>query len=384
MKTVSRHPLRLSRVTVGATMTLMLTLAFSVPSMAGGLTCSAVPSQVIVEARIIEMSGGVSKYDKLMDLLLQCPKVADAQGQPASIQANIDLTLDTNVTNNRNFGPPVGNAGPLVVVGRSNITDAVLIINDNTTDGPFATPNSSGGGQSPQYGILVGSKTLQWNGVFLPVPGVSGNPDVTTIRITNIRANLTRPDIPVAAKITMQSPGGYHWTEIGFEWDASVLKAVAVPSPILPLGLGFLSAPASTNLKLYPAQSAPSAGVANAGTRLAISFTNIPQGSSVFVPPIVYLFRQGSPYANNIQSFDVATTGIPNPSAQSVQTPAYQIPYGNQNTGYPIYQNPYGYGGAGPYGGQGDRGYNSSLIPVTPWEIAPWQIPGTIPWELRR
>ena len=369
-------------------MTLMLTLAFSVPSMAGGLTCSAIPSQVIVEARIIETSGAESRGKKLMDLVFQCPKSADAQGQPAAIQANIDLTLDANVTNNRNFGAPIGNAGPLVVAGRSNITDAVLIINENTTDGPFATPNYLTGplgvGQSPQYGSLVGSKTLQWNRIFLPVPGVSGNPDVTTIRITNIQANLARPGIPVGAKVTMNLPGYVYNTESGFDWDASVLKTVPMPLPNPPSGLGFLSAPTSTALKIYPVLSPPTSGLGSAGVRLALSFTNIPQGASVFVPPIIYLFRKGSPYANNIQSFDVATTGIPNPSAQSVQTPAYQIPYGNQNPyGYPIYPYPYDIGGR-TYGGQGDRGYNSPLIPVTPWEIAPWQIPGTIPWELRR
>jgi hypothetical protein len=381
MITVSKHRLRLSRVTVGATIALMLTLAFSVPSMAGGLTCSAIPSQVIVEARIIETSGGESKGKKLMDLVFQCPKAADAQGQPAAIQANIDLTLDANVTNNRNFGAPVGNAGPLVVAGRSNITDAVLIINENTTDGPFATPNYLTGplgvGQSPQYGSLVGSKTLQWKRIFLPVPGVSGNPDVTTIRITNIRANLARPGIPVGAKVTMNLPGYVYNTESGFDWDASVLKTVPMPLPNPPSGLGSLSAPTSTALKIYPVLSPPISGLGSAGVRLALSFTNIPQGSSVFVPPIVYLFRQGSPYANNIQNFDVATTGIPNPSVQSVQSPAYQIPYGNQNPyGSPIYPYPYDFGGRRTYGGAEDRDYNNPWGAPGPWGPGiPWEIP---------
>jgi hypothetical protein len=363
-------------------MALMLTPALPVRSMAG-VSCSAIPSQVIVEARIIEMSGGESKGKKLMDLVFQCPKAADAQGQPASIQADIDLTLDANVTNNRNFGAPIGNAGPLVVVGRSNITDAVLIINENTTDGPFATPNYLTGplgvGQSPQYGLLVGSKTLQWNGVFLPVPGVSGNPDVTTIRITNIQANLARPGIPVGAKLAMRSPG-YRLTESGLEWDASALAALPMDPPS---GVGFLSAPASTALKIYPVVSPPTSGLGSAGVRLNLSFANVAEGTG-WIPPITYLFKERSPYAYNLQGFDVATTGLPNPSAQPVQAPTYQIPYGQQSPyGGPLYPYPYDIGGRS-YGGQRDREYNSPSIPGTPWEIAPLQIPGTIPWELRR
>jgi len=316
--------------------------------------------------------------------VLQCPKAADTQGQPAAVQANIDLTLDANITNNRNFDAPLGNGGPLVVVGRSNITDAVLIVNENTEGGAFATPNYLTGpsalGQSPQYGLLVGSKTLQWNGVFLPVPGVAGNPGVTTIRITNIRANLARPAVPVAAKLTMNLPDYISKTESGFEWKGSALATLPMPLPNPPEGLGLLSAPVFTSLKLYPVQSAPStdiasAGLATAGTRLALSFTNIPSGASVWLPPVIYLFRQGSPYANNIQTFDAATVGTPNPSAQSVQSPVYQIPYGNQNPyGFPIYPYPYDFGGR-TYGGPEDRGYDR-----------PWGTPGTwgpgIPWEI--
>jgi hypothetical protein len=391
MKTGLRHQSRLPKATAGAALALMATLALPVPSMAGRLTCSV--SQVTVEARIVE-TVRESKGEQLKDLLLQCPKAPDTQGQPAAIQANIDLTLNANVTNNRNFGAPLGNGGPLLVIGRSAITDAVLIVNENTEGGAFATPNyltgPSGVGQSPQYGMLMDSKTLRWSAVFLPVPGVAGNPDVTTIRITNIQANLVRPGISVEAKLAMKSPG-YRLTQNGIEWDASVLAALPMPPPDPLEGLGFLSAQTSTALKLYSAQSAPSsdiasAGIASQGTRLAISFTNIPQGSSVFVPPIVYLQRQFSPYASSIQSFDIATTGIPNVSPDPVPQPRYQIPYGQTQTPYgaPIYPNPY------YYGEQRDRGYDPSAagVPsdrlVIPWEIPPWQIPGTIPWEWRR
>jgi len=37
------------------------------------------------------------------------------------------------------------------------------------------------------------------------------------------------------------------------------------------------------------------AGVATQGTRLAVSFQNIPEGTGVWVPPVVFLWRQGTP-----------------------------------------------------------------------------------------
>jgi hypothetical protein len=394
MKMVARQQLCVSRIAMETTRALILTLPFLIPSMAAGLNCdvTVAQAQVTIDARILETVPSQSTRDRLMDIFMQCPKAGDAQGQPAGIQANIDLTLDANVTNNRNFDAPLGNGGPLVVIGRSNITDAVLIVNGNTEGGAFATPNyltgPSGVGQSPQYGMLMDSKTLRWSGVFLPMPGVSGNPDVTTIRITNIQANLVRPGIPVTAKLTMNLPSDISMTKSGFEWNTSALWALPMPLPNPPEGLGLLSNPVFTSLKLYPVPSAPSSdigssGIANQGTRLALSFTNIPSGAGVWLPPIIYIFRQGSPYASNIQSFDVATTGLPNVSPDPVQQPRYQIPYGQTQTPYgaPIYPNLY------DYGEQRDRGYDPWAAgvplnrPVIPWEIGPWQIPGTVPWQ---
>jgi hypothetical protein len=52
------------------------------------------------------------------------------------------------------------------------------------------------------------------------------------------------------------------------------------------------------------------AGTANSGTRLVANFTNIPSGASVFVPPVIYLFRQGSRYAtSNPTPNPTVTTG---------------------------------------------------------------------------
>jgi hypothetical protein len=385
MKRISTEKLRATRVAVVATTALMLTLSYSTSALARGLTCTA-QSQVIIDARIIETLPLESKRGRMMDLLVKCPTPADIQGMPSSIQANIDLTLDSNVTNARNFAAQLGNAGPLVPVGRQNITDAVLITNENTTDGPFATPNyvtgDFGVGQSPQYGMLADDKTLRWNGVFLPVPGVAGNPDTTTFRITNIQASVARPGVPVTAKLTIKPFGSYHRGDGGFEWDASTLKTVPVPSPYAPADFGYLSGFSSAALKIYPEISPPSSGLGSGSVRLVINF-DVPRGSGDWIPPATYLFRQGSPYAGGIQSFDVATTGLPNVTPELPQQPRYQIPYGQTQAPYgaPIYPNPY------DYGERRDRVYDPWAAgvplnrPVIPWEIPPWQIPGAIPWQ---
>ncbi len=64
------------------------------------------------------------------------------------------------------------------------------------------------------------------------------------------------------------------------------------------------------------------AGIANAGTRLALSFSNIPSGAGVWLPPVIYLFRQGSPYT----SFS-----LPDPTSRSGGSAL--TPAGAGNTG---------------------------------------------------
>jgi hypothetical protein len=96
-------------------------------------------------------------------------------------------------------------------------------------------------------------------------------------------------------------PGAIYNTESGFEFSGTTANSVpgSNPSPNPPQGFG--TTPVSANAVALASQKLNNtatdtgiagAGVASQGTRLAISFTNIPQGSSVFVPPIIYLNRQ--------------------------------------------------------------------------------------------
>ena len=102
------------------------------------------------------------------------------------------------MTNNRSF-PGVG----------ADITDAVLIINENNSEDPVdaggvtvcGTQSNSNtlGNQCPQYGLLAGNNNLRWNGVVFPIPAWSGEGDnapATTFRITSVRVNASMLGVP--------------------------------------------------------------------------------------------------------------------------------------------------------------------------------------------
>jgi len=94
-------------------------------------------------------------------------------------------------------------------------------------------------------------------------------------------------------------PGALYNTESGFEYQP---PPIANPTPNPPPGIG--NGTVTGYLTGYPFTSISgtgieTAGVATQGTRLAMSFTNIPQGSAVFVVPVVFLYRQGDSPSNH-------------------------------------------------------------------------------------
>ncbi|HYM09818.1 MAG TPA: hypothetical protein VEU62_03755, partial [Bryobacterales bacterium] len=116
----------------------------------GGLiTCvaNAAPSLVRAEG-LAELEG---------DIVLVC-EITGSIGAP-NIPTNFNVSLNVNMTNNRGFN---GNA--------SNVTDAVLIVNEDTSSLPAATPTPHFTGQTPQLGLQTGNVGIAWNGVLVPVP----------------------------------------------------------------------------------------------------------------------------------------------------------------------------------------------------------------------
>jgi hypothetical protein len=184
-----------------------------IPSVGlGTIVCqsTAVPPVVRAEG-IAELVG---------DVIVTCSNVpgplsSTVEGQLRNrITTNVSLSLNVNVTNNRDFG-----AG-------TSVTDAVLVVNENNcfvpsavgsagaSPVPFAIAGCIGTDprfQAPQFGTLAGAgNRLEWNQVDFPVPGSSASgvavdcasspvacfPFVTTVRITSVRGNASQLGVP--------------------------------------------------------------------------------------------------------------------------------------------------------------------------------------------
>jgi len=102
--------------------------------------------------------------------------------------------------------------------------------------------------------------------------------------------------------IPQNVPGAVYNTESGFTYQAvgATSGPPGGPGPNPPPGFGYgYSVPTQGNplsddwAGTSNATNISGAGVANQGTRLYLNFTNIPNGSNLWVAPVIYLFRQG-------------------------------------------------------------------------------------------
>jgi hypothetical protein len=235
----------------------------------GRIVCvySAVPNQV--------RSEGLA--ERVGDARLDCTNdgVYNPINQPSNqirqyVLANITVSLNTAVTNMLNVG---GDGG--------NVTDSVLVLNDNNHWDPIAqslTPDEGGcsttGGSfgfpdqrypCPQKGRLQGPSALTWDGVQFPVPGAPNDPNnlpsaldpdgrplcmdifdqdssescfnvVTTVRITNVRANAAAVGAggAIFANLTIFSFAGISVTPSNQQTVANVFQGLTVDydSPI--------------------------------------------------------------------------------------------------------------------------------------------------------
>jgi hypothetical protein len=114
-------------------------------------------------------------------------------------------------------------------------------------------------------------------------------------------ASPTNPAGVALPDINQNVPGVSYFTESGFEFqsvaqnpEATNLAQGVNPPP------GFLTS-ANVHGDANPFADAAgtginAAGVANQGTRLATALSNIPNGLSLYVSPVIFLFRQGVSY----------------------------------------------------------------------------------------
>ena len=121
-------------------------------------------------------------------------------------------------------------------------------------------------------------------------------------------------------------PGAVYNTEAGFEWNGNNPGSQPTPNPNPPNGFAsqFVNQATQGAALLSIGNNTGGiaatggfglntginvAGIASQGTRLSLNFTNIPSGAGVWLPPVIYLFRQGSVYSNLPNPNPTSTTG---------------------------------------------------------------------------
>ncbi len=153
---------------------LAVLLAVVGTASAAAYACTAtsgVPARVRAEGRT-ELVG---------DVILNC----DGDLPSQALTANVQIFLSTNITN-RILSTPLA---PLPATGR---TDALLALNDPAPSAQVLDTVQAGYQPNIFSGIKQGDNSLLWLNIplWVPVaPGTTTLTKVTTIRITNVRAN---------------------------------------------------------------------------------------------------------------------------------------------------------------------------------------------------
>jgi hypothetical protein len=207
--------------------------------------------------------------------------------------------------------------GLIVTAPLTRIANAFLQC--NTENGKLATGTSVGPGSGTCGGVSGGGcNGVPPAGVFSATPTVRfAEGFASSFKVRNyseIIANgtfanggwtynggLNPGTAGTTADVNQNVPGGIYNTEAGFQYTSQALQ----PNPEPPSGVGNGPATGATNGG-SPLTSVGtnvggvntginSAGVATQGTRLFMSFSNVPTGAGIFVPPTIYLYRQNTP-----------------------------------------------------------------------------------------
>ncbi len=142
------------------------------------------------------------------------------------------------------------------------------------------------------------------------------------------------------ADVNQNVPGFNYFTETGFQNNA----AYTMPTPINPPYGG--GTPGNNVTAVFQpftnATSMPTgfatAGHATQGTRLALTLSNLPLGVTLYVPPVLFLWRQGHTYTGGTPDVnDGSATGVAVlTSTDSFGDTAYNPPSGLTGGGSPL------------------------------------------------
>jgi len=249
------------------------------------------------------------------------------QDQIASTFIQVPITAQVAINGSTAFNINIPAQGQVVAFVQKGLITAVRnprldFVQCNTENGKLATGSAFTFTTAPGGGIGGGSNNntsgapiVRFSEGFATawkernvseIIGNGGTPGNGTF--TNgsyvYNGNLSNP-----ADLNQNVPGAIYNTEAGFEYNA----AFANPNPNPPNGIGNGTATGATNTG-FPLNSTSTgisqAGIATQGTRLFMSFSSIPQGSAVFVPPVVFLFRQNNTAPSPAIYTPGANTGV--------------------------------------------------------------------------
>lgn len=164
---------------------ILLAAATAHAQLIGLVSCTASAVPPVVRAEGISEAVG--------DIILSC--IADSGIVGPNLVITATLSLNVFITNNKGFE------------ASSEITDAVMVVNENNCTDPQPSPvfgvcgSANPAVQDPQHGLLADVNRLEWTSFNFPVPGAAlpgggTHPLTTTLRFTSIRANASQLGIP--------------------------------------------------------------------------------------------------------------------------------------------------------------------------------------------
>ena len=175
--------------------------------------------------------------------------------------------------------------------------------NPTGTAGGASGGNTNSGAGAPTVRFAEGFAS-SWKVKNIAMILANGTVPVTTNAGYQYNGGLNYP-----ADLNQNVPGAIYNTETGFEYNA----AYAQPSPNPPVAVGTNSVTGTANGPNPFSDSATGisgAGIATAGTRLALTFTNLPQGSNIYVPPVIFLYHQNTTPPSPATYVSGTSTGV--------------------------------------------------------------------------
>jgi len=263
------------------------------------------------------------------------------------------IVAQVAINGNAPFGINVPSQGQTVAFVHQGLIASVIktrldFVQCNTENGKLATGTAIAPGSSP-FGTPAGGGANGGGGTnpFSNTPTVrlaEGFASSWKVRnVSEILANgtfvggtsyLYNGFLLNPADLNQNVPGVSYNTEAGFEYSSN--PAFSNPSPQNPpAGFGGPATGAITGGTALADSSTgiTQAGIATQGTRLYLTFAAVPQGSNIFVPPVIFFYRQNqSPVPVPATYTTSATTGVAvlistdTTAAASPYTPTQTLP----------------------------------------------------------